>query len=277
MDPNAANNPGQGNTSGQGDKGQQAQSQTQTINFLDYTPEDIKSDPEAMKPLQQVKDLSSLIKNYVHAQKQMGKSLTVPGPDAKPEDWDAFYSKAGRPESPEKYEIKRLENFKVPYDEALEKKFLTAAHKSGLNKQQAQGLLDWWNAEQEAAYEQSQQETERSVSELKKEWGSAFDAKKALAQRAVKRFGDKSFVGFLDKTGLGNNPFFIRVFSRIGENIREDSAPSGDGSTFVGKEEAIAKIAEINNDRNHPYHNKTKPGHKEAVDEMQRLFAIAYG
>lgn len=247
------------------------------INFLDYTPEDVKSNPEMMKSLEKVKDLPGLIKSYVHTQKQIGKSINIPGQDAKTEDWDAFYAKIGRPESPEKYDIKRPENPNLSYDEGLEKKFLSAAHKAGLNKQQAQGLLDWWSSEQETVFQQMQQEVQKSVDELKKEWGGAYDTKVAMAQRAIKRFGDKNLVGFLEDSGLGNNPHLVKFFARLGENIREDRAPGGEPVSLVSADEAKQKIAAITSDRNHVYHNRSKPGHKEAVAEMERLFQIAYG
>lgn len=247
------------------------------INYLDYVPEDIKSNSEMMKPLESVKDISSLIKGYVHAQKQIGKAITVPSAEAKPEDWDSFYTKIGRPESPDKYEVKRPSDSKLPYDEGMEKKFLATAHKAGLNKRQAQGVLDWWNQEQESQYQQRQQTQENAEAELKKEWGQNYDSKVALAQRGLKRYGDENFVKFLEETGFGNHPLVIKVFAKIGENGRETPAPGGDAAGAMSKQEAQAEINKLMGDKefSKKYYGPREPGHQEAIDKINELHHIA--
>src|SRR6185437_3686507 len=92
--------------------------------------------------LTKFKDLPSLAKSYAELEKSYGSSLRMPAPDAPQEERDAFYSKLGRPESPDKYEIKFGEG--VAVDDKLLGSFREAAHKLGLSQQQAQALGEWW-------------------------------------------------------------------------------------------------------------------------------------
>ena len=131
------------------------------------------------------KDLDAVITSTRHGDKVQSeladlkaKALTPPGPDAKQEDWDAFYGKLGRPEKPEAYEFKLPEGLpeNFPYDGESATKFKAWAHSQGLTPKQAQGLHDSFvkgQAEQFAAITVSQTaKGDQAHAELVKVWGA---------------------------------------------------------------------------------------------------------
>jgi hypothetical protein len=93
----------QPNTTGQVADGQPAINAAPATNWKASLPEDLRKE----KSLEAIQDVSSLAKSYVDAEKIVGGSIRIPKEGADQKEWDAFYSKLGRPESPEKYEVKR--------------------------------------------------------------------------------------------------------------------------------------------------------------------------
>jgi len=79
----------------------------QIENWKDSLPDDLKGE----KALESIQDIPGLVKSYVHAQKMIGSDkIPVPNKYATDEDWQAVYSKLGRPESPDAYEFKFDDN-----------------------------------------------------------------------------------------------------------------------------------------------------------------------
>ena len=76
----------------------------------------------------------------------------MPGKDATPEEWAAFYGQLGRPETPEGYELPLPEGD----DGAFAKEMAPILHKHGVTAAQAKGLADDWNAMVQAQQAQAQ-------------------------------------------------------------------------------------------------------------------------
>ena len=57
--------------------------------------------------------------------------------------------------------------------------------------------------------------------------------------------------------------------------LAEDGVVSSTG--LPSGADAKKKIMDVRNDKNHPYHDPRKPGHKEAVEEMNRLYELLHG
>lgn len=240
-------------------------------------PEDIKDDPS----LKAISDIQALAKSYVHSQRMIGADkIVVPNKYATPEDWKNVYAKLGLPESVEKYELKTKEgadpkdNFFVGFREQ--------AHKAGILPHQAQQLYDWYDStiadmvkNQQAAISQ---QAEAEVSELRQEWGQAFDMKVRAAKAVVQKFGDDNFKTYLEETGLGNNPQLIKLMAKIGESLVEDKfRGDGDAPAALTPQFAQKEINKILGDPKHPYYDNRHPGHADAVTEMQRLFSMSTG
>lgn len=145
---------------------------------------------------------------------------------------------APAPAAPEKYELK------VPDGSALKadrvEKIVAEAKAQGLSQEAAQALVQ---REHEVATETlvaQKSEYDRVsagwLDESKKDseiGGTDFNKNVELASRVVKKFGTEQFQKTLNDTGLGNHPELVRVFTRIGRVLSEDSLvlPGNQGVT----------------------------------------------
>ena len=121
--------------------------------------------------------------------------LVMPGKDATPEEWSAFYSQIGRPETPDGYELPVPEGD----DGAFAKQMAPVLHKHGVTAEQAKGLAADWNAmvaaqvaemdAADAAAAQAMNAKNTAEAEaLKNEWGQAHEANMHFAKLAVQQF-----------------------------------------------------------------------------------------
>ena len=136
----------------------------------------------------------------------------------------------GRPDSPDAYDVPAPEG--VPTDEAMVNWFRETAHEAGLTQSQAKSLAEKWNAFTEGVLAARQGARADALQELRQAWGDRFDGNVARGVRMVDSL-EGSVPGFkewLDETGLGDNPMFLRVFARLGEIVSEDSLVAGKGA-----------------------------------------------
>jgi hypothetical protein len=207
------------------------------------------------------KSVEDLAKAALSLEGRLGSSVTVPGADATETEWNSFYSRAGRPEKPDAYELKRPEGLPsdLPYDEALAGSFKTWAHQAGLNGRQAQTLHDAFaksQAEQAAAHVTAlTKAVETTADALVKEWGpqdsEGFKTKHELANRALKKLGlVESFQrsGIILKDNALTDPALAMAFAQIGEKMfAEDSIDGGDapGGKNPFKEMNLSEISAL--------------------------------
>ena len=151
---------------------------------------------------------------------------------------------------PDSYELKLPEGSKLSKAEADE--IASYAKEQGLSQEQAQKQLERESklvAGFEAkSLEQLKEATGQWLEAVKtdKEIGGEGFAKNAeLAKRVVTRFGTPEFKAELERTGLGNHPELVRIFTRIGHSMSDDqfvmpgtqSTPKPDMATrFYGGE-----------------------------------------
>lgn len=242
-------------------------------NWTDKLPEGLREEAS----LKNFKTFEGMTKSLVNAQKMIGSDkVPVPNDNWDEEQWNDFYNKIGRPETPENYEFTRPE---IPegmnYNEDMEKAFASQAHNLGLTQPQASKLLDWYNKsqidmqselEKKAEFEQSQ-----AVEALKKEWGKVYSDKMEKANAAVRTFGAADT---LEKAGYANNPDMVKLFAKVGESISEDKLVQG--RSDMSPADAKGKINSIMGDSKHPYHNAGHPGHKQAVEEVKNLYEMMH-
>jgi hypothetical protein len=121
--------------------------------------------------------------------------LTMPGKDATPEQWAEFYTKLGRPETADGYELPIPEGS----DDAFAKQMAPLLHKHGITAEQAKGLATDWNAMQsKAATDWQAAENARitamntknqaEADALKTEWGDKHAENFEFAKRAMRQF-----------------------------------------------------------------------------------------
>lgn len=207
------------------------------------------------------KSVEDLAKAAVNQESLIGSSVRRPADDASETEWNAFYSKIGRPEKPDAYELKRPEGLPsdLPYDEALAGSFKTWAHQAGLNGRQAQTLHDAFaksQAEQAAAHVTAlTKAVETTADALVKEWGpqesEGFKKNHELANRALKKLGlVESFQksGIILKDNALTDPALALAFAQIGEKMfAEDGIDGGDapGGKNPFKEMNLSEISAL--------------------------------
>lgn len=188
----------------------------------------LKSDTALTK----FKTLSELGKAYRELEGKLGKAVVPPDENAKPEDIEAYYKKLGRPDKPENYALETKAPKEIVSEE-LTKAFKEQAHKLGLPQKSAQELYSWYTEKlasqvaevQNRYYEQAKYARQQAEQTLKAEFGPAFDENMAIVRRAFAKFATPEITEQINKSGLGNNPAFIKMFLTIGKEISE--------STFV--------------------------------------------
>jgi len=235
-------------------------------------PEDLREN----ETLAGVKTLSGMAKMLVSAESMVGADkVVIPAEGASEEDMNAYYTKLGRPEKAENYELKPPEGLAYGDDDLVG--FRNAAHKAGLSAAQVTALFDWHGGlsveKVKAADLQGKETLVASELALKKEWGSAYDQNFALATKAVRTFTDEESVEALEK-GLGNDPAMIKMMHKVGAAISEEKL-KGNAPIYTPGENKDA-INKIMGNLKHPYHDKKHPGHDVAVQQVQKLYAALY-
>ena len=237
-------------------------------------PEELRNDAT----LQNIHDVESAAKTLIHQQKMMGSRIPIPKTD---EEKGELYSKLGRPETSDKYELtipQELGNF---FPEANMNEFKNIAHQIGLNNEQANALIEFQAKaiQNDMANEGSRlavgkEETEAA---LKQEWGLEYDKNVRAAQRALQVYGDPEIVELMN-TEAGNHPAVVKLFARLGKEVTEDMAQNTQNNTLASSPlDAKAEIETIFADAKHPYHHPDDQKHKEAVEKMRQLHEKVHG
>lgn len=111
---------------------------------------------------------------------------------------------------------------------------IALAKEKGYTPEQAQLLLDRENATRLAYHDglinQHKQNVEAWANQVKSDpelGGEKFKENVEHAHRALKTFASPKLIQLLDETGYGNHPELIRVFAKIGSQMRDDKLVMG--------------------------------------------------
>lgn len=209
------------------------------------------------------KDINNIVSDARYADKlkaEVGdlksKSLTPPAQDAKPEEWDAFYAKLGRPEKAEAYEFKMPEGLpeNLPYDGELASQFKSWAHQAGLTPKQAQSQHDAFvkfQADQTAKHIEAQAVAEKQQAEaahvaIAKAWGekgsNSYQTELQWADRAFQHGGIKDALARLGITNAEatiREPEFAVFLAKAGKAMFAE--PSFVTGSQVGESQPMAQ------------------------------------
>lgn len=232
------------------------------------------------------KPLGDVLKSYIESQKVIGGSIRLPKADAKPEDrakaMGDIYNKLGRPESPDKYEMAAPEM--PPYIQWNQERLTGAKaelHKLGLSNDQANGVMAIYANELKSMFPDPSVAKAQARTQLIQEFGSEQLFTRALTQgiRAVNTYGDDELKAWLESSGSGNNPAFVRFVAKVGRELIEHGAIEPSNTSMdVDTAQAQTKINAILADKNDLYHSRRgTPGREERVKEVQDLYRIATG
>lgn len=250
-----------------------------SIEFPENWKEGIDAELRDDPSLKLVNDIPTLVKNYVHAQKNIAKrGVPLPDQHATDEDRRQFFQKLGLPESVDKYDVK------VPKDASFEEGFLSefkkAAHEANILPDQAQKLLDWYNQTNSSAIEQAitqnKTEAQAELKALKQEWGSDYDRNIKVARAVLRTAGMEDVNQWLQDSGLDNSAMMIKLMSSVGNLMKEDGVIDlGDNVGPSGKE-IQSRIQELEGNVDGPLYKKNHPNHAAAVKEREALYNQLY-
>lgn len=223
--------------------------------------------------------LAKVLPMYRGAEQKLGlpadQVLRLPGANAKPEDWAPVWTRLGRPEKPEGYEIKAPEG---DSGEFL-KQATTWFHEIGVPKGMAQALAGKWNeyvgAQTAAAEGRWNQRFDTEMAELAKEWGADFNKNKDLAGRVERALGlSHEQLGGIERA-LGPKAY-QQFLARWGTKLGEQSFQGGEGQKQFALSAAAAqsRIAELSKDE--VFTKKLQGGDADAKAEWTRLHQVAY-
>lgn len=247
--------------------------------WLDSMPDDLKG-LVANKGWEKPDDV---VKGYQNLEKMVRGNpdslLRIPDTDADPKDWDGFYNKLGRPESPDGYEFPEL-TAGAPI-EGFDDWAKNAFHKNGIGKEQASNLLKDYNefltqAQQKSdeAYNLQQEEDEKA---LRADWGAAFDKEQKVAGKGAQALGlDADAVDALEIVlGYGKA---MRMLNEIGHKIGEDTFEGGKSGSQDGvmtPQQANDQIQSLKMDKD--FRAKLNGGDPVAKQKWDQLHRLAMG
>lgn len=180
---------------------------------------------------------AEVVKSYAALERRLGRSVMVPDESSSAAEIEAFYGRLGRPATPDGYRpalpVGAIGG--VGADPAAEGRltgFLAAVHRTGATPAVVQAAVDWYVAARRDAEDAARREAEtaraRAEDALRREWGPTYDRRLALSRRAAGRFGGSALAELAERSGLGNDPAWLRAFARIGEAMAEDGLVAGD-------------------------------------------------
>ena len=249
--------------------------------FLQQLPEEIRDHPS----LQSINDVGNLGLSYVNAQRLIGADKIPLPKNPTEDDLSNIYSKLGRPDEPSGYAIQADGQILTEGDVNT---YTDIAHKLGLSKAQANGILDYYRSSiqqtTEAMSKDSEQQRQQIEQSLKAEWGADYDAKVTQANRAVSDIAGEVLLQMVleDGTKVGNHPAFIKAFANFADFknsvTKEDTISENSVNYRMSPADAKAKIDTIMNDRSHAYWDRKNPvARDKAVKEVQDLYEMLNG
>ena len=249
--------------------------------FLQQLPEEIRDHPS----LQSINDVGNLGLSFVNAQRLIGADKIPLPKNPTEDDLNNIYTKLGKPEQPSGYEIKADGQILTEGDVNT---YTDIAHKLGLSKTQANGILDYYRSSiqqtTEAMSKDAQQQKQQIEQNLKAEWGADFDAKVSQANRAVADIAGQDLLDMVlqDGTKVGNHPAFIKAFASFADFknsvTKEDTISENSVNYRMSPADAQSKIDSIMNDKSHPYWDrKNAVARDKAVKEVQDLYEMLNG
>jgi len=233
--------------------------------------EDLRGD----KTLAAITDINQMSKMLVHSQKMIGKdTVALLNENSTDEERNEFYTKMGRPESADKYEI-NTENVSPDFKELVEGDmgwYKDFAFKHGISQDVAQNMFNDFQEHNNSKFaeqmEASKGQADEKFNNLMQTWGNDANANLQQADNLLNIIGMSDDVV---NAGLQKNEVVIGLLHKMSQMVAEDTlSTGGEGNMTQNAQEQINAIME---DKNSPYWNGKHPRHREIVNKMQVLYS----
>jgi pyruvate/2-oxoglutarate dehydrogenase complex dihydrolipoamide acyltransferase (E2) component len=166
--------------------------------------------------------------------------LKLPGEDAKPEEWDAFYKQLGRPEAADKYDIKYAETADPEFTKGVNALMFEA----GLNNKQAQTIVAKYDAMVAEAVAKQETVKQAAYGEQAKaltaEWGQSFEANITVAAQAAKQFGFDAKTIDAIQSSIGYDGV-MKLMHTIGSKLGEAQFVAGNNNKPTDQPKTLAE------------------------------------
>jgi len=230
---------------------------TETTEHTEAWTASLPEDLQGSKSLEKFKDVESMARSYLEAEKGLSSRMKVPEKDDT-EGWDQVFTQLGRPESADKYDLEGIQNAELAQGEenkATIDRFKEVGHKYGLNNRQVAGIIDdvlGMTLEQQQAAGEAR---EADIAALKQEFGNQFDARVELANSTLRKMVEKTGGDFdrlseaLVQSGMTSNPDLLKALAGVGRMMEQDKLYGAGGEprsmTGMTPPEIKARIDQI--------------------------------
>lgn len=255
----------------------------------------------AHEMVQNAPDLDTFVKQAMDTASHVGSSIRIPGPDAGPEatvDFhkklvervpgmyympdesdpaaqQALYQKLGKPTELAGYEIAAPEGAN-DVEKELSNALVSWANELDMTKKQTQGIYAKWNEFQASKMGDFKKFNEGSVTQLKAEWGAAYDSKMAGVKALMEKSdAPESMVNAFNQGDMDGPT--IKWASDIAGKLMSGTPVILDqqhgSSEIMTPAEARAQISEIMGRKE--YWDQGNAAQKGLVDKVVELQALA--
>jgi hypothetical protein len=237
-----------------------------------------------------MKDVGTLAKSYLDAQSELGRRVRIPGKFAREDERRAFAARLADtgflpavPESPDKYDIAQPDYLPqgLEWNEGWVNQAREVFHKHGFTQAQVKAAIGLHEELVGSIAKTQIASAESGIAELRREWGADFAANAEYAARAGDYiFGpdgrkDPETAEFFARTGLANDPRFIKVMATVGRHLEPDDGFVANPSAS-GARDADEEAEDIMRNPSNPKHELWKRGDPKTVEYIRGLFARKY-
>ena len=197
------------------------------------------------------------------------------GEELTSDDVNRIYSRLGRPESPDKYDLTGI----VPdtYNQDVLEQFKQKAHETGMSQENVRKMAEWYKdveiKQHEAIKKARAIQDDQNLLTLKTEFGVNFDSEIKNARKALDAYTDKAFKQYMDESGLGNNPALVKAFAKIGRELSEDRLVQSDTATRLAKNDELRRSEILRLRSNKEFMDKYRRGDPVAVQRLNNLYS----
>ena len=192
------------------------------------------------------------------------------------DDINRIYSRLGRPESSDKYDLNDI----VPseYNQDIITQFKEKAFENGMSNEGVRKMAEWYKEVElkqiDSMNKAKQHQAEMWKLQVMKEWGSNFEKNVQLAVKARDAYTDADFRKYMDETGLGNHPAMLKAFAQIGRELSEDKLVQSETASRIAADEASLRreIDRLRSDKD--FMSAYRKGDPAAIRRMNKLHGI---
>lgn len=242
--------------------------------------------------VEKIKSQDDLFKQIDNLDSLVGKRQ-IPGENAPDQEWNEFFSKIGKPESPDKYQLTDPElpdGFVVPDD--FKSKAQRIMHESGLTQKQADALYQRFLKEEissatenQKTFSERQKELDAQFDEVTtKLFGDKFEEVSARSQNIIKENVPQELIPHLQALSDSDPKALAAIISltdKMASQISEikkkygaeDNLNSGAQTSYSNKEEVLKKLtdAKVRARGADPFSSDRKSAEKEIEEYRKQL------